>query len=350
MWKLLVASILGLLIPLALTELALRVALFTPHLPIAALRDPGLYAGWSDDDDYWKLHYRLSGRWYPKERSTHPLLGWSQSAPSPENPLGLGVTRAQWAEPRPKILFYGDSFLRGLASPPYWIPAYLSDRLNTVTVLDLGVGGFGLDQIYLIFQQTVRTVPNPTVIIGVLHDDLDRSVLGSRTYQKPRFVLESGELRLTNVPIEPDVDRYRREHPPQIRSYLVSALIRLYARYSPSLAEKLSRRAEKEAINAKIIEKLQQEALASNVPIFFLLFYEQHYLASDSWQETFLKAKLSELQIPYVDTKPILKHYAGLNSLTHASFYVKNDGHHNDLGNKVIAEALLEFLKSQGYR
>ncbi len=343
---------LSMLVACILAELVLRAVLFTRWLPIAALRVPELYAGFSDDDDYWRLHYRLSGEWYPRREVVHPTLGWSQVAVSPADPLGLAqdsLDDLRATTSKRRIPFYGDSYLKGVADPEFSIPRYTTKLFDETNVVDLGVAGYGFDQMYLMYESTRDAFPYSDVLVGVLTEDVDRAVLTTRTYQKPFFKVESGELKLDDKPIDPDPEHYFRESAPRIRSYLFAFLRRRMARFDSRLAERLCRIPEKQAINSGIMDKFLERTRSSGAKLHFVLFYREDDLRTENWEERFLKDALDRRKIPYLDTKPVLLEYANEHHVD-PSVLFKEHGHHNNLGNEVISKALHGFLSELGYR
>jgi lysophospholipase L1-like esterase len=102
----------------------------------------------------------------------------------------------------PRIVALGDSFTFGdeVGDAEAW-PQQLARRLPGVEVLNLGVHGYGHDQMLLYLQEEgVRYRPD-VVLLGFLSDDMERNVLAFRDYAKPRFELRDGRLVLQNVPV-----------------------------------------------------------------------------------------------------------------------------------------------------
>jgi hypothetical protein len=311
-------------------------------LKIAPFRSPGLYADWFSDDDYWKLQQHWVGlRPYAAAGSVHPRLGWSQEKVTPENPLGLHPRSLErLASTKPKILFYGDSFVDGSSDDEFHLPEYLNNRLDSVDVVDLSVGGYGIDQIYLLFSETVGRVARPTVLVGILvSDDLDRAVLSVRTSQKPYFVLDSvGELKLEGIPVQKDQASYFRTHPSSVRSYLLSFLrLRLLG---PD-----SRIERKKAIASRLLDRFSAEARRAGADLIFVLFYAEWDLRERTWKESYLKAELGARKLPFIDTKAVILTYVERSGGVTAALYEPRGGHHNNLGNEVIGQGILEYLR-----
>jgi len=308
------------------------------RLNMDVFKRPYLYANQYQDNSYWALRYI----WFSEEkqrsrRNWHPLFGWSQTIHDDHNPLGLALkTREQLRGTREKILFYGDSFVRGAADPEYQLPEFLNDRIENKDVIDLSVGGFGLDQIYLMLRETHAMAEKPVILIGILLGDLDRALLKVRTYKKPYFELNAdSQLVLKGVPVQSDEKEFIRQFLP--KSYFLNLLrITFLNKDKPGKADmKLYRR---------LIESMQTICKEEAADCEAVIFYGIGRLKDTDWRETYLKTELKDLNLPFVDTKPILLNYAEQENIDVTAFYKGNYGHHNNLGNQVIGEGILAYL------
>lgn len=323
---------------LGLVEIALR-ALIGLGVPI--LRRPGLYADAQSEDEYWKLWHR----WWtpaadaPRVGVLDPDLGWAPAL-SPGDPLGVADHDcARLGKPN-AVLFYGDSFVAGTGSCEHSVPHELGERLPDHAVYNLGVGGYGVDQSYLRLVQTVDRVPASAVLFGILTVDLDRSVLSVRTGPKPYFAVDGDRLVLHRLPPGIDVEEWYRRNPPRIPSYAL-ALIRQQLRLAVAGRDWLAvrgRQAEKEQVNARILEEVVQAARDRRLPLLFVLFYSEPEVRRDGWREAFLKAQLGRLGAPYIDTKSLLRDGGDV------SVYYAPDGHLNDGGNALVAAGIANAL------
>ncbi len=101
-----------------------------------------------------------------------------------------------------KILMYGDSFLWGFhLNNEELISSRLSEELN-VEVKNYGMVGYGTDQEYLVFKNSVE---DSSLVLfffylndlrDVLHDNLDTPYK-----PKPKFIIQNDSIVLTNSPI-----------------------------------------------------------------------------------------------------------------------------------------------------
>lgn len=329
---------------LCFRELRRRVALLSVH---SRWRDPALYGHPLVSDDFWFL----AGRWRSYcERVApariHPLLGWTQGPLEPGNPLGLEpwTVRRLARDGRPKLLFYGDSYVGGHSRPEFWLPALLEERLEGADVLHLGVGGYGPDQMHLLLRETAGLVDRPVlVLMGIMCMSYDRVAQTVRSYQKPRFVLrEDGELALTNVPIWRSPWLYYALKGPSFRSY-VRAAERQYA--MPDAHEDFGFESKVE-LNRAIIAANARSAREVGAKLLYVIFHDHEHLFLDTRRRRFFVEELSRQGIDFLDTSEALVQHARRHGTDASELYV--DGHHNELGNQVIAEALVRAVERQG--
>src|SRR6202012_4906930 len=125
---------------------------------------------------------------------------------------------------------------------------------------NLGVRGYGLDQIYLRFQQIRPAFHRPLPVFGVVTVDLDRSLLSFRTGQKPYFTINDDKLVLNGRPIETNPEQWLERHPPQIYSLLYALMVRQWDLISAKNALEIrAKREEKEKLNSRILEEMVTE-------------------------------------------------------------------------------------------
>jgi lysophospholipase L1-like esterase len=173
-----------------------------------------------------------------------PLLGW---APRPGvrtslytyNSQGLRVKTPEMvystaATPgRERIAVFGDSFANGaeVGNDQTWA-SYAEDALRQVgtnaEVLNFGVNGYGMDQAYLRWRHHGSAYAPSVVVFALQLENAKRNMNLIRPmyvratenlpFSKPRFVIESGQLRLINSPVVPpeqlpDTIRHLRDWP-----------------------------------------------------------------------------------------------------------------------------------------
>jgi hypothetical protein len=101
-----------------------------------------------------------------------------------------------------RILILGDSFTFGdEVSDDETYSAHLQAMLPHTEIINMGVHGYGHDQMLILLKEEVIKYEPDIVILGFLPLDMSRNLLGFRDFAKPRFVLERGELKLTGSPV-----------------------------------------------------------------------------------------------------------------------------------------------------
>lgn len=327
-----------------LKELAIRLAI---QRGVESQKDPTLYGHRLMHDAFWVL----AGRWdtYCGKVSPariHPRLGWSQGPITDDNPLGLQTQTKERLTPggRPKILFYGDSYVDGQASPENWLPPLLQSHLDGRDVLHLGVGGYGTDQMHLLLEATLPQVDPPEcIIMGLEPFSFDRAGLGVRSYQKPKFSVDArGELVLGNLPINPDPVRFFEKAPDGFRGY--SHAMRQLRKRPPEFHD--CGFDDKVAVNCALMDANLQLARNAGSKLVYVLFRDLPQAEVDNSRMLFFKKELRSRNIPTFDCGPTLRAHKAAHGSDLSELYA--NGHFNDAGNKIIAQALADFMRAHG--
>ncbi len=337
-----------------LGELLFRIALFSDYFQVSQLRQPWRYADANLDDDSWKLAYIFSTGKKAHAQTVgqrDSKLGWVPEV-TKDNPLGLiSDTPYNLDNLKGSILFYGDSFVQGATPVNKAVPQSLDLLIPERSVLNYGVGGYGLDQIHMRFKSTVMMFPDARAIIGILTNDLDRAVLGFRTAQKPYYRIDEGKLAIRNIPITMDSVEYVEQNPPSIRSYLFRfVLFKLRALLPELWFDALlgydAKKSLKVQINRRLIQDFKEVAERLDMPICVVVFYSESELQRVSFNEKFLVSTLQEVGMPYINTKKLLLNYVRENGGSISDLYYQDNGHPNVLGNRVIAQGIKFWLET----
>jgi len=341
---------LGLAASAVLGELGLRFFLFGPGEWGSSLRRAHFFGDSLSDDDYWKLQHVFAD---PATRlavpHADPVLGWTGTFVTPGTYAHVDAERVHGRTP---VLLYGDSFAQCITPRRRCFQAVLdeSDLGDRYAMLNYGVGGYGLDQIYLMLARSIDAwvESDPVVIVGILvEEDLDRGVLSFRGWPKPRFELEGDGLALVE-PSTTDPDEWIRLSPPRIASYLSRFLT-----YRPgllpralqrSLQERRRKRPEKRELNRRILEQIQFELESRELRYFFFLFHNLEYVTSGAvseWERLIVDF-CAERSIPVLSARPYLLAAAGGSREACRTFYDR--AHLTPLGNRVVFEGLRQGL------
>jgi hypothetical protein len=306
------------LVALVAGELALRTILFSRSTLRLATALVQYVANPAADDDFHRifLHLKLRGNEHgPMFKTFDPLLGWTAEPRTPANPLGLrGGMPATLAELRDArvMLFLGDSFTAGVTAPADAIPHRLEGLVPGWTVLNLGVGGYGLDQVYLLLRSVVDDFSAPHVLVGLFYNDIDRLVHRVGPSPKPYFEVEGGELALHGTPIPPDFGRWLELYPAPRKLYVASAVGGLFRRlmltdwatehlFAFHPAETSAQRGKKEALTRLLLRAIKDTCDRRGLRLTVVLFPYREHLVHEGWYGPFVRATLAAPAIDYVD-------------------------------------------------
>jgi len=164
----------------------------------------------------WVGLHRIHLEWTGQYAIYHPIRGWvlkpgirKMSVFSGKilnsNSKGLrGESEYEYQRTpgKQRILVLGDSFTFGEeVSDDETYSHDLESLLPNTEVLNLGVQGYGHDQMLLYLRDEGAKYKPDIVILGFAYLDIYRNLWTFFAYAKPKFELESGGLKLTNVPV-----------------------------------------------------------------------------------------------------------------------------------------------------
>lgn len=103
---------------------------------------------------------------------------------------------------RTRILILGDSFTFGdEVSDNETYSYYLRKMIPDSEIINMGVHGYGHDQMLIYLKEEGIKYKPDIVILGFVYEDIQRNTLGFRDFAKPEFEVRNGELLLTNTPV-----------------------------------------------------------------------------------------------------------------------------------------------------
>jgi hypothetical protein len=341
-----------------LSEFVFRSLLFSDFAFMQRFRNPSLYSD-VESDEYWKLYnlFHVNGQDYNFHHKgagyleLHPLLGWAT-----DGSLLKGTylhANSQDIGGRRPVLLYGDSFASCAALRRV---ECFQDILNNdkefaqnYYLLNFGCGGYGVDQISLLFMNSIHLYRHPFVVLSLMTHDLDRSLTSVRDgNMKPYFELVGDELVLRREHIKQD----RRTFFTQNRPVMISYLYRLWL-YSDAPLYQLRKylrnsdetRRHSIEINKNIILSAIKELRKNQIAYVFVVFAPIESVLSDDWKSTFLEELLKDNGVPYLLTKEIIKKDALQNHKdVHEYFLPSPDNHPNEYQNGLIAREIKRFI------
>ena len=318
-----------------------------------------------DDLSYFVVDDRLG--WVPgrSRRSKEGLYSTSTEGVRSASP---GVSYAS-RPPGPRIAIVGDSFTFGLEVPfeSSW-GAVLERSLGAnVTVLNLGVDGYGVDQAVLRYERDARPWKPDVAILGFIDHDLLRTLSvypfvrfpdWGFPFSKPRYVLENGELRLLNARLEspakilstPSItdlphidvdggwDPDEWVHHTYDASYTVRFLRSRFRRWPTTGSDPHA--LEMERLNAALITRFTSMATANGtLPLVVYFPSRVDFSVEDvSSREVALKT-LDHAGVPYTDLRSCVA------AVGVSEAFVPGRPHYSPTGNAAVAACLLPVVR-----
>ena len=334
----------SLILSALLAEAGWRLLLASDTRVGRVLRNPAYYADPYSEDLFWLLRHRWKADRFRPPRNPHPVLGWHTRH------IGADYSHNDEGEiaGRRPVLLYGDSFAQGYPGVMRFQQILNRDPRFTRDhyLLNYGVGGYGLDQIYLLFKHSIDRFEDPFVIFSFLTHDLDRSVISVRLGQKPYFTVAGGELQLRGVPVEPRPEDFFAARPPRVGSYLVRRLGRLS--FIRRLRE-LPTREPKKRVNGAILDAVFAELEARRLDHTILVFHNRAaFRKGPGWRSTWLRAQLDDHGADYLWSYDILRREAADTPLD--ELFAPANAHPTSLANQIFARVIAERVLADAAR
>lgn len=336
---------------LVLCELVFQRLIFSEWEKAEFLREPGAYADIYADQheniysqEYWTL-YNIFGKFFRPPEIPHPLLGWVGKFDRDD----LVHWEKNKVKGRRPVLLFGDSFSYCVGAKCF------EDFLNEDSafsskyyLLNYGVGGYGVDQIYLLSREVIPMYDDPIVIFGMMTRDMDRSILKFRTGQKPYFEIADGQLELKGVPMEPKASYFIERNMPEITSYLFRYLRNSLSQTLPENHEKTMAIKEKiKTLNDLILKESHQLLEQSGLDYRFLVF-SPVYQSDGEWREIDIRNFLEKNHAPYIFTKDIFKADSNF-SAQNLRFFEADNGHPTAYLNGLISDEIKRCIMDSAY-
>ncbi len=289
--------------------------------------------------------------WKPKPNNTQIL--WNTNVSTNSFGFRNNSLNPDFNSSRQSILAIGDSFTFGAEVPnEHTWPSFLSRKIKS-QVINAGVNGYGLDQMYIHLKQILKdsSLNIKEVIIVFIKEDIHRTAQKVRDgSSKPYFHINEGELKL--VPIQEDhtnqtVDYFKSL---VMKSTFVSAFCERFFNYlfysqTTTYIEHLPYNSY--AISLRIFHNLKKIANDTKLKIRILPLNE-HYDQYDQEYIHFIK-ELKELNSSYFNIIPELNimrelgYKDEIKSLENVGHLWH--GHLNFRGNEYLAETIYRYIE-----
>lgn len=308
----------------------------------------------------------------------HPVLGWYsqknkvavlesthfQATTIHTNSAGFRGTREYAFSKRPdtlRIAALGDSYVFGWGvQDQETFPALLESLNSSREVLNLGVPGYGIDQIYLSYREIARFYHPDVVIIGLFVENFSRAkyAVDDAGHVKPYFSLSTfGKLVLHNVPIPPRFSITDRHFPllveqsfyQQILNYsvlyrTVKKLLINFATHWHLMDPDLT---DEWLIGRAILHQLITEIRADGaIPVLL-------YIPPATWvmkaQQTPLEKSIIRFsqreKVALINTSHVLNALSAMNGID--KYFIQGDWHWSPMSHALVAEAIDQYLRNQ---
>jgi hypothetical protein len=269
-----------------------------------------------------------------------PVLGWKMR-PGLQEDIGLGVVQynAQGFralsdfdpnQPCQRIAFAGDSFTFGMeVRYEKTFPALTGAGLAGSCADNLGIPGFGLDQIWLTLRTYALPLHPRLVVVAFISGDFARSEEAFNRMQnlnKPTFKLAHGRLVPETAEDRPNfLVRFLQHHSSLWR--VARLADRTLAHYYPY--------GEWWNLNAAILDAIRDDCRRAGVPVLFV------YIPTDEWGAfPSLRKYMARCGANFVDLSQ------GEFELTPEMYFNRGYGnrHLNDKGHRQVANAVLSWV------
>lgn len=305
----------------------------------------------------------------------HPILGWyhikNHRAILEKNELRVEIHtnsvgfrgRREYTKERvpgvKRILFLGDSFVFGWGVEDSQVfTSRVESEKQDYEVINLGVAGYGIDQIYLSYQQLGLEYKSDIVFIGIFYEDFWRATraFADSGHAKPYFMLaKEGKLELKNVPVPMPYTLKEDQFPVIFEPSFFGSLLeksRVYRIVRKSLL-KLARNLRlidpemtpEWRLGRVILKQLVNEIRNNGAePILFIMPSE--YWAKNKKPTSLARSlhRFSEKEkVRMLDTT--LYFFKAVQAEGLARYFIPGDGHWTADGHEVASRLVIDFLK-----
>ncbi|KKS98480.1 MAG: hypothetical protein UV73_C0001G0001 [Candidatus Gottesmanbacteria bacterium GW2011_GWA2_43_14] len=176
---------------------------------------------YNNSNGWWRWHWIHSRQKNKPEQSAYadifdPLLGWipqrntriiNNNKIYTFNSIGIrsGNEFNTVNREKTRLVALGDSFVYGeCVGDDETFSTLMEQNSRNLEVMNFGVHGYGLDQIYLRLKNALTYSPD-IVILGLYNEEVERVRLSFREFPKPHLRLNKGRLEPDNIPlVSPD--------------------------------------------------------------------------------------------------------------------------------------------------
>lgn len=359
MKKNIVLAVISLLAALLIAETALRLVEVDP-VPFRVKKP----LNWTETAERIWIEYHPVLGWYSQKNKAAILESPHFAAATIHtNSSGFRGTREYALKKTVKtirIAALGDSFVFGFGvQDQEAFPALIESRDPNREVLNIGIPGYAIDQIYLSYREIAKAYHPDIVLVGIYPQDFRRCLFFSANTEvmKPYFSLETnGKLLLHHVPGPPSSTEAQNQITPLIRQTFSQKILNQSAfyRWVKTSLIKLAKNLELidpestnewligRAILHQLIREIRQNG---STPILVLI-------PSVDWIQNTREIPLEKSilrfarreKIGLINLKPDFAKAVAKDGLE--SYYIKDDWHWSPQGHALAADLIDQYLSS----
>jgi len=285
--------------------------------------------------------------WVPKEGQVD---GWGTTVAILEDGIRSNGRGEVWDGTDEPILAVGDSYTFGdkVSDSETW-PAQL-EKLSGKSVINGGVDGYGVDQIFLRTRRFLSRYRFSAVIFSFIPDDIRRSQMSVMfATAKPFFDFNDGRLTLENVPVPPTF------FPDQEGKLLIAVE---HSRLAHAVMKRLFPEWWLRAPSERQVQDREK-----GIEVACGVLHELEGLTKLRGSELIVLAQRTEVEPPseatatksvlgcvtdpatrVLDLQPALSELKAEDPSRYHQLYVPNDGHMTAEGNQFVAREILPIL------
>jgi hypothetical protein len=247
-----------------------------------------------------------------------------------------------------RIACLGDSFTEGYGvGDRETFPAWLQTLEPRIETLNLGLGGYGVDQSWLQWRRHApRHHADLLLCSWIVFDFLRMNTLRFQgEYPKPFLVARGDQLEVTNVPVPEYWNRSGWLRPLKgfvERSALFQVLQKLVGFESYVLDDKRDTSLQFAAAAELVLMDLRKTCAEHNTRLVLVWLPVLRELPIEPKVHAWLLETAARHGIPVVDLTP---EFQALSREDHRRAH-QQDGHYSSAGNRLVAEALLARLRA----
>lgn len=302
----------------------------------------------------WRCYGRLQE--WERLHEYHPELGWSnlknhrvphrygENNHATHNSQGFRG-KADYSRDIPsdryRIISLGDSFTYGVdVDDRDTFPAQLEVACPAIQSVNMGVAGYGIDQVYLWYMSEGVRLDTDLLLFAFIEDDFSRMKMNAFLTKnpKPQLVLQGDTLKPVNIPVPTWGDAgstgWLEEFPN--RTALVQILRKVYNTYIE--------RYDVFPVAERVFEVMNDCSQQRNQKFVLVYLPSKKDFAND--QETDVAREVQRIaerkQIAFLN---LMGAFKSLPPEELARLFVPDGRHYSKHGNRFVAEKLLENIR-----